>query len=80
MGKTIHGYRHHPVYTIWRNIKKRCYNKNNKAYKNYGGRGISMCKEWFDPKTFIEWALPLWKTGLQIDRRDNDGNYTPENC
>ncbi len=40
-----HGYYKHPLYTVWKNMKKRCYNKNNKQYKDYGGRGITICDE-----------------------------------
>ena len=75
-----HGYKHHPLYNTWCNIKDRCYNPNYQHYKDYGGRGIKVCDEWMNPKVFIEWALPLWKLWLQIDRIDNNGNYCPKNC
>ena len=60
----------------------RCYNKKSKGYKNYGKRGITVCKKWRDaPKEFNEWALKNgYKEGLQIDRENNNGNYTPNNC
>lgn len=77
-----HGYRKHPLYTTWLNCKARCYYTKGMDYKNYGGRGITMCAEWRnDPTAFIEWALANgWKNGLTIDRRNNNGNYTPQNC
>ena len=76
-----HGYSNHTLYGIWLNMKKRCYNKNYEYYKNYGGRGITVCKEWkSSAKTFIEWALPLWKEDLEIDRINNNANYCSENC
>lgn len=76
-----HGHSKDPLYTVWTDMKTRCYNKNYKQYKDYGGRGITVCSKWMDDsKAFIEWALPLWKEGLLIDRTDNDGNYCPENC
>lgn len=64
------------------NMKSRCYNPNNSGYKNYGGKGISVCPEWRESaKVFIDWALANgWEEGLEIDRRDNDGNYCPSNC
>ena len=77
----LHRYRKHSLYTVWRGMKVRCYNENDRDYKNYGERGITVCSEWKNSfKAFIEWALPLWEKGLQIDRKDNDGNYEPSNC
>lgn len=74
---TVHGFRYHPVYDVWSNMKTRCLSDN----KNYGGRGIKICNEWLDITNFIKWAEENgWKQGLQIDRIDNDGNYCPENC
>lgn len=79
--REMHGYSNHPLYTVWEHMKQRCYNENEKAYKNYGGRGITVCKEWKNSfEAFFEWALPLWKVGLLIDRINNNGNYYPENC
>jgi hypothetical protein len=77
-----HGYTYHPLYQVWSDMKRRCYNQNMKQYKDYGGRGISVCRIWRnDSKSFIEWALSNgWKQGLVIDRINNDGNYTPGNC
>ena len=83
MGRPIiHGYKNHPLYGVWSAIKKKCNNKNSRWYKDYGGRGISVCDEWVnDPKIFIQWALSHgWEKGLNIDRIDNDGDYCPENC
>lgn len=67
---------------ILRNMKARCYVVKNKSYHRYGGRGIKICQEWLGEKdVFINWALENGsKKGLQIDRRDNDGNYEPGNC
>lgn len=63
-------------------MKKRCANANDQAYRNYGGRGISVCDEWkIDFKNFYEWSIANgYEEELTIDRRDNDGNYEPSNC
>jgi len=77
-----HGYSYHTLYNVWNNMKQRCYNKNNSYYQNYGGRGITVCDEWKNSaKVFIDWALDNgWKKGLGLDRRNNNGNYHPDNC
>lgn len=77
-----HGYADkHPLYLKWKNMKKRCNNPKATLYKNYGGRGISVCTEWNDFENFYNWAINNgWKEGLTIERRDVNGNYCPENC
>lgn len=78
------------LYGVWKTMKDRCYREKSKSYKNYGGRGISVCDEWRnDYKAFYDWSM---KNGykeeqnengvniLSIDRIDNDGNYEPSNC
>lgn len=63
------------------NMNQRCFNKKNKAYQNYGGRGITVCERWqHSLANFIEdMGLPP-SLDLSIDRIDNDGNYEPGNC
>lgn len=80
--KKTHGFKHHPLYEIWCKIKDRCLNENNPAYKNYGARGITICKEWINnPEAFINWSINNgWTPGLETDRINNDGNYGPDNC
>lgn len=83
-GKIFANYRHgltkHPLYPIWKGIKKRCFNKKEHAYKNYGGRGITVSKEWLDPVVFIKDMEEGYKKGMSIDRIENNGNYSKKNC
>lgn len=69
-------------YPIWKAMVSRCYKRTNKSYKTYGGRGINVCNEWKEsPVQFIAWLKDNgYRQGLQIDRVDNDGNYSPDNC
>ena len=76
----LHGLTKHPLYDTWRNMIKRCTNPKDRGYKNYGGRGISVCMEWLDVKNFIQWAEPTYIEGYTLDRINNDGNYEPSNC
>lgn len=71
-----------PIYHVWEAMKGRCYNPNNKRYKSYGGRGITIYEEWrYDFSSFYNWAINNgYKKELTIDRKDNDGNYCPDNC
>ncbi len=76
-----HGLSGAKLYWVWTAMKERCLNPNNEWFKNYGSRGIKVCEEWTDFKTFYDWAMSSgYKEGLSIDRRDNDGNYEPSNC
>ena len=79
---TTHNQRHTNLYEVWKTMKQRCFNSNNKSYKNYGARGIQVCEEWknsFD--SFYKWSMSNgYKQGLTIDRINNNDNYCPENC
>ena len=78
---TTHGGRYHPEYSVWIDIKRRCYNKNRHNYKNYGGRGIKVCKEWLISfEKFYEDMGKRPSNLFSIDRVDNNGDYEPSNC
>lgn len=82
MGMFRHGALHTRLHSIWTGMKTRCSNPKAVNYKNYGGRGISICKEWTDDFTaFKDWALKNgYQDNLTLDRIDNDGDYDPSNC
>lgn len=66
---------------IWSGMKARCLNPKSVSYRNYGGRGIGICKEWMKFENFHDWAMSNgYRDDLEIDRIDNDGDYCPENC
>lgn len=86
-----HGFAHKcSLYSVWKSMNGRCSNPKDKSYKNYGGRGITVCEEWQnDFMSFYFWAYSngykeeKLENGLNIltlDRIDNDDNYCPQNC
>ena len=69
------------LFRIWTGIKTRCFNNHDKAFKNYGGRGITLCHEWLNFETFHNWAMKNgYSNTLSIERKDTNGNYAPNNC
>ncbi len=80
---TKHGLRNTKFYGEWAAMKCRCFNKNFKNYKDYGGRGITVCEEWKNSfQTFYDYVsqLPHFnEKGYSLDRINNDGNYEPDN-
>lgn len=83
-----HGVKNHRLYSVFANMKSRCYDNKNAAYINYGAKGVTVCKEWLDnPAKFIKWAEENgWKEGLEIDKdelSDKQGItplYSPDTC
>ncbi len=76
-----HGFYNSSLYRRWDCILQRCTNPNNKDYKNYGGRGIKVCDRWLNSfSAFYEDMGDIPFKDAQIDREDNDGDYTLKNC
>ena len=82
MRKEQHGGRYTRLYNIWLNMKQRCSNPKASHYEYYGGRGISVCREWRDSfSSFREWAISNgYNEKLTLDRTDRDEDYCPGNC
>ncbi len=78
--QTRHGLTRSPLMVMWTSMIKRCSNPKSKSWHRYGGRGITVCPEWYDFSVFAAWALANgYAVGLQIDRIDNDSGYRPDN-
>lgn len=78
---TKHGGYGTRLYRIWDDMKARCYNHNSISYPNYGAKGITVCEEWKNFKTFMDWALANgYNDKLTIDRIDYNKGYTADNC
>lgn len=77
-----HGKRKTRLYRIWSGMKNRCTNENTPRYPDWGGRGIKVCDEWLhDFQAFWDWSMSHgYSDELSIDRIDNDGDYSPDNC
>lgn len=84
-GCTVSNYRHgmanHPLYSVWLGMKQRCLNKNHKNYQDYGGRGVKICQRWLESVANLHADMGDRPTSKHtIERRNNAGDYEPENC
>lgn len=77
---TRHGMAKTSEYHIWASMIQRCTNPKDNAYKNYGGRGITVCERWRKFEAFIEDMGQKPSPNLTIERQNNDGDYEPSNC
>lgn len=75
-----HGWSRTPTYKVWSSMLGRCNDTRNASYPLYGGRGITVCSRWASFENFLEDMGERPSLDHQIDRRDPDGNYQPENC
>lgn len=80
---------HKRLHKVWQGMKARCYNRNEKSYYNYGGRGITVCDEWLGEDgfyNFFNWAMENGydeeapKGECTLDRINNYKGYSPDNC
>ena len=76
----VHGLTDHPIHRAWSAMHQRCTNRNRPQFKDYGGRGIRVCRAWESFQNFFDDMGPTWAPGLSLDRIENDGDYGPQNC
>ncbi len=79
-GNTTHGMSNNREYSSWCGMKSRCYNEKATNFHRYGGRGITICDRWLSSFTNFYLDMGSCPGNKSIDRKDNNGNYTPSNC
>ena len=78
---TTHGLTDTRLHTIWKNMRRRCFDHKNKNYKDYGGRGITICEDWMEFINFYNWAIGNgYDDSLSLDRIDVNKGYCADNC
>ncbi|MBO5836274.1 MAG: AP2 domain-containing protein [Oscillospiraceae bacterium] len=81
-----HGQKGTRLYGVWVGMKARCSNPKRGNYKDYGGRGITVCQQWLEFEPFYRWAMAngydenAQRGKCTLDRIDNDKGYSPDNC
>lgn len=76
-----HGMKGTKIHRLWSRMKERCFYEKHKSFKDYGGRGVTVCDEWKDFRCFYSWAKDNgYEEGLTLDRINVNGNYEPANC
>lgn len=80
--KNIGNFESHYLYSTYKSMKARCYNKNRGDYHRYGGRGIKVCHRWKKERGFINFVEDMGDRpeGSTLERKDNNGDYSPSNC
>lgn len=79
--QTTHGMSHHPAFAVWRSMIDRCKLPTHQAWRNYGGRGITVCTRWQESfENFWEDMGPEYQRGLTLDRANNAEGYSKQNC
>lgn len=81
-GDTVHG-KIRPEFRAWVGAKTRCYDQKNPRYPHYGGRGIKVCDRWLGANGYVNFLADMGRKPSRkhsLDRRNNDGNYEPDNC
>jgi len=76
---TTHGMKDARTYKIWKGMRQRCLNPNNRSFQHYGGRGITICQRWDSFENFLE-DMGHCPVGLTIERKNNNLGYSPSNC